>query len=56
MRTHNTFVCRNKKNNYLDTCLISSYGFIALDKMLFFNQKVLIFFLFLHENIRCGSH
>ena len=24
------------------------------DKMLLFNQKVLIFFLFLHENICCG--
>ena len=27
---------------------------IALDKMFFFNPKVLIFFLFLHENICCG--
>ena len=28
--------------------------YIALDKMLFFNKKVLIVFLFLHENICCG--
>ena len=27
---------------------------IALDKELFFNQKVSIFFLFLNENICCG--
>ena len=27
---------------------------IALDKLLFFNQKVMIFFLFLHKNICCG--
>ena len=27
---------------------------IALDKMFFFNPKVLIFFLFLQENICCG--
>ena len=26
----------------------------ALDKALFFNQKVSIFFLFLNENICCG--
>ena len=28
--------------------------YIALDKMLFFSPKVLIFFLFLQENICCG--
>ena len=28
---------------------------IATDKMLFFSPKVLIFFLFLHENICCGA-
>ena len=28
--------------------------FIAVDKVLFFNIKVLILFLFLHKNIRCG--
>ena len=27
---------------------------LALTKMLFFNLKVLIFFLFLHKNICCG--
>ena len=27
---------------------------IALDKVLFFNQKVSTFFLFLDKNIRCG--
>ena len=32
--------------------LITSY--IALVKDTFFNPKVLIFFLFLHENIYCG--
>ena len=30
------------------------YVSTGLDKMLFFNPKVLIFFLFLHENISCG--
>ena len=29
---------------------------IATDKALFFNQNVFIFFLFLHENICCGTH
>ena len=30
--------------------------FIALDKALFLNQKVSIFFLFLDENICCDIH
>ena len=29
---------------------------IALDKVILFNQTVLIFFLFLYENICCGIH
>ena len=31
-----------------------SYVLVALDKMLFSSPTVLIFFLFLHENIYCG--
>ena len=31
-----------------------SSWYIALDKMRFFNPKVLIFILFLHKNICCG--
>ena len=33
-----------------------NWGFIALDKTVcfFFNQKVLVFFIFLNENIYCG--
>ena len=34
--------------------LVSYVKIIALGKMLFFNSKVWIFFLFLHENICCG--
>ena len=29
---------------------------VALDKMLFFSPKVLIFFLFLHETYIVGNH
>ena len=38
----------------LDSCLF----FIAPGKVLFFffNQKLLIFLLFLHESMRCGAH
>ena len=34
--------------------LLVAHLTIALDKALFFNQKVSIFFLFLNENICCG--
>ena len=41
-------------SNFSDTKTGCKINFIALDKMLFFNLKVLIFFLFLQENICCG--
>ena len=41
---------RNKKNIYLVSPLIQKC------KLLFFMQNVLIFFLFLHENLCCGIH
>ena len=38
----------------IDIFLISASNARAPEKAPFFSQKVLIFFLFLHENIRCG--
>ena len=57
------FSWRNKKN--INSFLLKSdfsgamsviRKLIALVKALFFNPKVLIFFLFVHENICCGTH
>ena len=43
MSTHKIYFLGEIRKIVLET--------IALDKMLFFNTKVLIFFLFLHENM-----
>ena len=32
------------------------FGTMAVNKALIFNQNVLIYFLFLHKNIGCGTH
>ena len=50
MSTNNMFSWKNKKNIYLIPTLSRSMDL----KVLFSIQKVLIFFLFLHENICCG--
>ena len=45
-----------KVNTFMSE-LFPHFPHIALVKVLFFsNPKVLIFFLFLHENIFCGTH
>ena len=49
-------VCRkilevNYSHVYTDTI---TDNIIALDKLLFFSQKVLVFFLFLYEKVWCG--
>ena len=39
----------------IDSQIVDLY-FIVPDETLFFSQKILIFFLFLHENICSGFH
>ena len=52
-----TFTYWMKRVPYLELWNVIFVGTIALVKGLcFFSPKVLIVFLFLHENICCGTH
>ena len=44
----------SRKNLYFSGKTCCGYLFVATDKVLFFIRKMLISFLFLHENICCG--
>ena len=54
MSTSNMFSWRYKKNTYLDATNNNWHTPDSSRQGTFFNQKKLIFFLFLHKNIHCG--